>query len=591
MKAYCSYINSYKMKKIYFSAKLSFVFMGLMSVISVAGQNVPVVDIQNTDIEIETGETIAVEATFTDSTGTVQDVNFVWGTDPGYLGKVDKSGILTAGHPGEGKLYAKYRGYRDSVRLVVTGTPKGHQGGVELLPKVKVVPQHVKISEGDSVQMMAFYIDEEGEKTDTTFTWSVQPPELGLFPDPSTGMFFAGEAGTGVIIASLDDMADTVRLQVTQPRTGSENNNSGKQIVISPGDTIVNVGDLASIQYEATLKSTGAPSDGAEVQWSTSGDTLGSIDETTGLFTLSGETGVALITATYNHFRVSVELQVVNPEADSEVNTILFHRVLPDGTELPVRVFHEGDTYKIGGLPFPLNMLNGGMLHFPFGCINEDIVLYMFIPEEYANVNDENSEVSLNDGIITGVKFSVMPVGADAIVEPYYFNTPLNLSLVYKRGLLDSLGITPETLGVFFADNTGFVTDGTGDVAIDTVRNKIYAQIEHFSTIVVRQKNAVTLTKTLESKNNILSVYPNPFRSSTRIEYTVQGDSQIHLAIYNVTGQEVKLLVNEKEHKGTYSMYWNGTNQNGTASLPGIYFCRLIENGMQVQVQRIILYK
>ena len=102
--------------------------------------------------------------------------------------------------------------------------------------------------------------------------------------------------------------------------------------------------------------------------------------------------------------------------------------------------------------------LNAGMIHFPFGCIDEDIVIYMFIPEEYADVDDDTAEVTFSEDIITGVKFSVKPAGSDDIVEPYYFLIPINLRLVYKRDLLDSLNIEPENLDVFFAENTEFIS-------------------------------------------------------------------------------------------------------------------------------------
>ena len=214
------------------------------------------------------------------------------------------------------------------------------------------------------------------------------------------------------------------------------------------------------------------------------GDSIGTIDSS-GLLTFSGETGLAVVKAEYSNFSASVELLVIDSGIDPVVNNITIHRVLPDGNVLPPKTFKEGESYKIGGLPFPLNALNGGQLHFPFGCIGEDIVIYMFIPEEYAVVDSDSSEVDFEEGIINGVRFNVMPVGSDIIVEPYYFNIPVNLSMVFKRGLLDSLGVSPEQLDVFFADNTGFVEDGADNVAVDTVKNKIYASIEHFSTINV----------------------------------------------------------------------------------------------------------
>ena len=231
------------------------------------------------------------------------------------------------------------------------------------------------------------------------------------------------------------------------------------------------------------------------------------------------------------------------------------------------------------------------MLHFPFGCIEEDIVIYMFIPEEYAELDDENSEVSFEDEIITGVKFSVMPVDSESIEEPYYFKKPVILSLVFKKGLLDSLGVNPENLDVFFADNTGFVQiEDSENVVVDTVRNKIYSSIEHFSTIVVRQKNSDTGVEDLNwTSENEIRIYPNPFNSSTNIRFHLSEETEVKLAVYNIFGQQIKQLVNEVKSEGSYVVNWNGTNETGTRVPTGIYLCRMLKKGMVTSVTRVVL--
>lgn len=582
------------MKHIYIT-KLTLLLAGFLIGFSAISQEISIL---NQEIKLKPGETIELTAEYTDSTGTLQDVPVKWHTDPGYLGKTDDN-VFTAGHPGTGMLFAKYRSAKDSIEIEIEGEWKdddddddgiddGEEDEIDY-PKVKVVPGKIKIDRGDSVELVAFYINELDEKMDTTFSWAVLPAELGEFPDPSVNKFFAADTiGEGYIVAWLDELADTVKLQVTEPKSWPFKGNSNSRIAIIPGDTVVNTGDLTLLQYAAEYKTNGNKHADAELQWSISGDPVGSIDEN-GLVTLSGETGLALVKAEYSNFSASVELLVVDPNADSETNTITIQRVLPDGNELPAKTFKEGESYKIGGLPFPLNILNGGMLHFPFGCIDEDIVIYMFIPEEYADVDEESADVSFDDEIITGVKFLVKPVESDEIVEPYYFNTPLNLSMVFKHELLDSLGVTPEELDVFFADNTGFVAEGTENVTVDTVKNKIYAAIEHFSTIVVKQKSAETTVNTLVAPDDALAVYPNPFTQSTKISFQLEKQSDVELAIYNIYGQKVVTLISEKRAEGNHTIEWNGTNQNNKLVTPGVYFCRMIKDGGRAEVKRLIL--
>ena len=585
------------MKKNYFTlTKIALTFIVLLVAVVVQSQGILKITLAEPPV-LDPGKTIELTAEFTNDDGESEMVKIKWHTDPGYLGKAVKDNMLTTNHPGEGFLVAKYRELRDSIKLVVNGTPKGDEDdgkdddeaeeNDDDYPKVKVIPGSIKVATGDSVELRAFYINELGKKIDTFFTWTVEPTELGEFPYDTLRMFHAGEIGNGTITATLGDLADTIKLRVIKNKLKPNNDNRGKQMVIMPGDTIVNA-DASTIQYSAKYKVNGNKQD-AEIQWSISDEEIATIDSE-GLLTLTGETGMTIISATYSNFRASTELLVIDPGADVVVNTISIHRVLPNGNELKARTFKEGESYKIGGLPFPLNILNAGMIHFPFGCIDEDIVIYMFIPEEYADIDEDDDEVTFEENIITGVKFSVKPVGSDDIVEPYYFINPINLRLVYKRDLLDYLGVKPENLDVFFAESTEFITDNVGNVAIDTAKNRIYAQIKHFSTIVVKQKSAETFIKEFGTNSDVtLTVFPNPFSTSTQILYKVSQDARVYLAIYNLFGQKVKELVNEEKPLGTHSIVWNGRNENGSLSTNGIYFCRIVKDGKEPQVKRVIL--
>jgi hypothetical protein len=216
----------------------------------------------------------------------------------------------------------------------------------------------------------------------------------------------------------------------------------------------------------------------------------------------------------------------------------------------------------------------------------------MFIPEEYAKMDSSEAEVSFSEEIITGVKFSVKPVDSLDIVEPYYFNIPLNLSLVFKHELLDSLGVTPEELDVFFADNTGFVSEGTENVTVDTVKNKIYAAIEHFSTIVVKGESASTIVHDIEmDEENNMSIYPNPFSNLTKISFELSQPADVQLSIYNLHGQKVKSLISETRLEGIQTVQWNGTADNNQLVNSGVYLCKMVLDGNQTEVKRLIVYR
>jgi len=64
--------------------------------------------------------------------------------------------------------------------------------------------------------------------------------------------------------------------------------------------------------------------------------------------------------------------------------------------------------------------------------------------------------------------------------------------------------------------------------------------------------------------------YPNPFNPSTTIQFGLPNASYVTLKIFNILGQEVASLINEKREAGQHSVQWNA---HSLAS--GVYFYRL----------------
>ncbi|HTO93131.1 MAG TPA: T9SS type A sorting domain-containing protein, partial [Bacteroidota bacterium] len=79
--------------------------------------------------------------------------------------------------------------------------------------------------------------------------------------------------------------------------------------------------------------------------------------------------------------------------------------------------------------------------------------------------------------------------------------------------------------------------------------------------------------------------YPNPFNPSTTLEYSVARVEHVILAVYDIFGREVAVLVNERKNPGTYAVFWNAT---GLAS--GVYFSRL-RAGNEERAHRMLLVK
>lgn len=79
--------------------------------------------------------------------------------------------------------------------------------------------------------------------------------------------------------------------------------------------------------------------------------------------------------------------------------------------------------------------------------------------------------------------------------------------------------------------------------------------------------------------------YPNPFNPSTKISFDIPVSSFVNMAIYNILGKEVKVLVNENLAAGKYEAEFDASDLPG-----GVYFCRL-SNGQFTQTKKMLLVK
>ena len=80
--------------------------------------------------------------------------------------------------------------------------------------------------------------------------------------------------------------------------------------------------------------------------------------------------------------------------------------------------------------------------------------------------------------------------------------------------------------------------------------------------------------------------YPNPFNPVTTIRYQLSAVSRAELSIFNVLGQKIAILVNERQQAGQYRVQWDAS---GFPS--GVYYYRLLTDTGYIQTRKLILLK
>jgi hypothetical protein len=79
--------------------------------------------------------------------------------------------------------------------------------------------------------------------------------------------------------------------------------------------------------------------------------------------------------------------------------------------------------------------------------------------------------------------------------------------------------------------------------------------------------------------------YPNPFNPSTRITFRLTSSSMVSVKIYDVLGQAITTLTNERLGAGEHTVEWHAGGLPG-----GVYIYRLVA-GRYVETRKMVLVK
>ena len=150
------------------------------------------------------------------------------------------------------------------------------------------------------------------------------------------------------------------------------------------------------------------------------------------------------------------------------------------------------------------------------------------------------------------------------------------------------------------ADQTWDLWVGTSKEFDDQPANDIGQTLSTFKIVFGSQSNTVAfdnvlidplvatgveITPVLPQAMKLEQNYPNPFNPNSTIRYQISDIRQVKLAVSDLLGREVAVLVNERKAPGNYEVMFDGT---GLAS--GVYLYRLTAGGF-VETRTMLLLK
>ncbi len=86
------------------------------------------------------------------------------------------------------------------------------------------------------------------------------------------------------------------------------------------------------------------------------------------------------------------------------------------------------------------------------------------------------------------------------------------------------------------------------------------------------------------------SVYPNPFNPTTKIAFDLASKEHVELAIYDVSGRAVAVLIDRELGAGRHEALWNGKTAGGATASSGVYFCTL-RAGTVSETKKLVLLR
>lgn len=189
--------------------------------------------------------------------------------------------------------------------------------------------------------------------------------------------------------------------------------------------------------------------------------------------------------------------------------------------------------------------------------------------------------------------FNVIPDGANTYGEMVLlgpsgltFAEPVTISVPYGPERLPA-GFDAEELLLLRYDQAAeewFALESS----VNTANQTVTATTTAFSGFVAGQMLGVS-TEPVESDRpesfSLQQNYPNPFNPSTAISYTLPQASDVRLEVFNLLGQRVALLVNDRVQPGQHTVTFQAGNLSS-----GIYIYRLQADGF-TQTRKMLLVK
>jgi hypothetical protein len=102
--------------------------------------------------------------------------------------------------------------------------------------------------------------------------------------------------------------------------------------------------------------------------------------------------------------------------------------------------------------------------------------------------------------------------------------------------------------------------------------------------LINNEVSGITEAKDIPTRYCLYQNYPNPFNPKTNIKYSIPKEGIVTISVYNMIGQKVSVIVNEKKSPGIYEVIWDASRLSS-----GVYIYYLISGSFSNSKKLILL--
>ena len=152
---------------------------------------------------------------------------------------------------------------------------------------------------------------------------------------------------------------------------------------------------------------------------------------------------------------------------------------------------------------------------------------------------------------------------------------------LYKDGSVLTDGLTTTT---YLDDNVG---NGEFTYEVSAVYDGGYeSDLSDPYTIQHTSSGGILIPQITELQGN----YPNPFNPTTNIKFAISEPGYLILEVYNIRGEKVCTLLDDKMEAQYHTIVWDGKDSNRKPVSSGVYFYKM-KAGKYVETKKMMLIK